>query len=73
MSYPYVDDEPSVHFSPAELIERQVAEWRGLRTEMVAVTQREPFDYPANCRHISASPANIPERRCAQWKLRNTA
>ena len=45
MSYPYVDDEPSVHFSPAELIERQVAEWRGLRTEMVAVTQREPFDY----------------------------
>src|SRR6476660_802780 len=45
MSYAYVDEEPSVHFSPAELIERQVAEWRGLRTEVVAVTQREPFDY----------------------------
>ena len=45
MSYTYVDEEPSVHFSPAELIERQVAEWRGLRAEMVAVTQREPFDY----------------------------
>lgn len=45
MSHPYVDEEPSVHFSPAELIERQVAEWRGLRTEVVAVTQREPFDY----------------------------
>jgi len=45
MSYTYVDEEPSVRLSPAELIERQVAEWRGLRAEMVAVTQREPFDY----------------------------
>jgi AraC family transcriptional regulator len=45
MSYPHVDKESSVHFSPDGLVERQMAEWRGLRAEMVAVTQREPFDY----------------------------
>jgi AraC family transcriptional regulator len=45
MSYPSVDEEPSVNFSPAGLVERQAAEWRGLRAEVAAVTQLQPFDY----------------------------
>jgi AraC family transcriptional regulator len=45
MSHPRADEEQLVHFSPPGLITRQFAEWHGLRAEMVAITQREPFDY----------------------------
>jgi AraC family transcriptional regulator len=45
MSHPYHDEEQLVRFSPPGLIARQMTEWRGLRAEMVAVSQREPFDY----------------------------
>lgn len=45
MSHPHADEEQLVHFSPPGLITRQFAEWQGLRAEVVAVTQREPFDY----------------------------
>jgi len=45
MLHSHADEEQVVHFSPPGLITRQITKWQGLRAEMVAVTQREPFDY----------------------------
>src|SRR5215813_15395071 len=45
MLHSRADEEQVVHFSPPGLITRQITKWQGLRAEMVAVTQREPFDY----------------------------
>ena len=45
MSYPNIDEEQLVRISPPGLVERHIAKWRGFRTEMVAITQKEPFDY----------------------------
>jgi len=45
MSYPNIDEEQLVRISPPGLVERRMARWRGFRTEMVVVTQKEPFDY----------------------------
>jgi len=34
-----------VHIAPSDMVERQVAEWPGLRADVVTAKQRIPFDY----------------------------
>ena len=39
---------PAVSFSPAQIVRRRVAHWRGLHAETVQVTRHEPFEYRFN-------------------------
>ncbi len=45
MSCSYPCEEACVWIRSSDLVERQCAQWQGLRTERVAVDEREPFVY----------------------------
>ena len=45
MSSSYPCEEARVCIRPSDPVERQCAQWQGLRTERVAVDEREPFVY----------------------------
>ena len=45
MPYPDSSREPQVHIAPPDMVERQFAQWPGLRADIVTGTERKPFDY----------------------------
>ena len=51
-----------VDITPADIIERQTAEWRGLRTEVVTAKQQTPFDYRFKSPHHLLIAAERAER-----------
>ena len=51
MPYPASAKTPYVCVAPPELIERQFAEWPGLRADVVAATERGAFDYRFKGQH----------------------
>ena len=51
MPNPHREEDQLVRIDPPDLIERQVAEWQGLRADVVTAKQRAPFDYRFQADH----------------------
>ncbi len=45
MPYPASSKQPYVCIAPPEIVDRQLAQWPGLRAEIVTAVERRPFDF----------------------------
>jgi AraC family transcriptional regulator len=62
LPYSCTPEEPGVRFAPPDLVERQSAEWPGLRVDIVTARQQGPFDYSFKSRQHLLIAAENAER-----------